>query len=189
MRVRVSRFGAVAAALVCLTATSAGQSPARYKELPKFHQINAGLYRGAQPKDGGLKRLAQLGIKTIVDLRASGDRARAEELEARGLGLRYFNVPFRWYGRPKDEQVERVLEIISRPENQPVFVHCGHGVDRTGLIVAIYRITQEGYTSKQAKSEANRFGMHWWKIGLKNYIRDYYRRRSQRPSETLAPVN
>jgi protein tyrosine/serine phosphatase len=188
MRVKINRFGAIAAAFVCLTATAAGQSDARYKELPKFHEINAGLYRGAQPKAGGLKRLAQLGIKTIVDLRSAGDRARSEEREAHGLGLRYFNVPFKWYGRPTDKQVERVLEIINRPENQPVFVHCGHGVDRTGLIVAVYRITQEGFTSTQAKSEAKRFGMHWWKIGLKNYITEYYLRRTQPPARDLAPA-
>jgi hypothetical protein len=63
MRVKINRLGAIAATLLCLTTTSAGQSNARYKELPKFHEINAGLYHGAQPKAGGLKRLAQLGIK------------------------------------------------------------------------------------------------------------------------------
>jgi tyrosine-protein phosphatase SIW14 len=188
MRVKINRLGAIAATLFCLTTTSAGQSNARYKELPKFHEVNAGLYRGAQPKAGGLERLAQLGIKTIVDLRSAGDRARSEEREAHKLGLRYFNVPLKWYGRPKDEQVERVLEIINRPENQPVFVHCGHGRDRTGLIVAVYRITHDGLTGTQAKSEAKRFGMYWWKFGLKNYIEDYYRRRTQPPAGDLAPV-
>jgi tyrosine-protein phosphatase SIW14 len=188
MRIKITRLGAIAATLLCLTTTSAGQSNARYKELPKFHEINARLYRGAQPKAGGLERLAQLGIKTIVDLRSAGDRARSEGREAYRLGLRYFNVPLKWYGSPKDEQVERVLEIINRPENQPVFVHCGHGRDRTGLIVAVYRITHDGLTGTQAKLEAKRFGMYWWKFGLKNYITDYYRRWTQPPAGDLAPA-
>jgi tyrosine-protein phosphatase SIW14 len=189
MRIKITRLGAIAATLFCLTTTSAGQSDARYKELPKFREVNARLYRGAQPKAGGLERLAQLGIKTIVDLRSAGDRARSEGREAHRLGLRYFNVPLKWYGRPKDEQVERVLEIINRPENQPVFVHCGHGRDRTGLIVAVYRITHDGLTGTQAKAEAKRFGMYWWKIGLKNYIEDYYRRWTQPPAVDLAPAD
>lgn len=189
MRIKITRLGAIVAAIFCLTTVSAGQSNARYKELPRFHEVSPTLYRGAQPKAGGLKRLAQLGIKTIVDLRSAGERARSEEQEAHGLGLRYFNVPLKWYGRPKDEQVERVLEIINRAENQPVFVHCGHGRDRTGLIVALYRITHDGLTGRQAKSEARRFGMFWWKFGLKDYIEDYYRRRIQPPALDLAPAS
>lgn len=189
MRVKLSRFGAVAAALICLAATGVAQSEARYKGLPEFHQVNANLYRGAQPKQGGLRRLAELGIKTIVDLRGAGDRARAEEHEARALGLRYYNAPISWHGRPQDEQVERVLRIITAPENQPVFVHCAHGVDRTGLIVAIYRVARDGWTSAQAKAEAKRFGMHWWKFGLKDYIHDYYRRRTQSAGKILTPLN
>ena len=188
MRVTIDQLATITAALFCLTTTGAGQHNARYKELPKFHEVNARLYRGAQPKTGGLKLLAQLGIKTIVDLRSAGDRARSEEREAHALGLRYFNVPLKWYGRPKDVQVERVLEIINRPENQPVFVHCGHGRDRTGLIVAVYRITNDGLTGTQAKTEAKRFGMFWWKFGLKNYITDYYRRRTQPPARNLSPA-
>jgi protein tyrosine phosphatase (PTP) superfamily phosphohydrolase (DUF442 family) len=187
MRVRLSKFIAVAIAIVCLAGTGVAQSEAGYKGLPKFHKVNAGLYRGAQPKSEGLRRLAELGIKTVVDLRRAGDRARAKEREAHALGLRYYNVPLKWYGRPKDEQVKRVLEIINAPENQPVFVHCAHGVDRTGLIVAVYRIAQDGWTSAQAKREAKRFGMHWWKFGLKNYIRDYYKRLSRGTGETLTP--
>jgi len=48
---------------------SAAQSAASYKELPNFHQVSDKLYRGAQPLNGAARKLAELGVKTIINLR------------------------------------------------------------------------------------------------------------------------
>ena len=175
MKTRVARYLPAGIISVSLFITAAAQNTS-FKELPNFHEVNSQLYRGAQPRRGGLKRLAQLGIRTIVNLRESNDLARAEEAEASAAGLRYFNVPFKRTGRPTDEQVARVLSIISDTDNQPVFVHCHYGEDRTGTVIAVYRIAHDGWTSERAKAEANQYGMHPWEIGMKNYIHDYYER-------------
>ncbi len=82
-----------------------------------------------------------------------------------GHGLRYFNVPTGRLGRPSDERIESVLAIINASENQPVFVHCRRGADRTGTVIAIYRIEHDGWTSERAKAEANHYGMGFWHIG------------------------
>src|SRR5215813_288194 len=176
MRIKIPRcFAAVA--LACITIAAVAQNEPAYKELPNFHVVNEHLYRGAQPRTDGIKKLASLGVKTIINLRDDDERARAEAAEARAAGLRYFNVPFDTLSRPSDEKVDRVLAIIEAPENQPVFVHCRRGADRTGTIVAIYRITHDGWTSDRAKDEANHYGMAFWEVGMKDYIRDYYKRR------------
>jgi protein tyrosine/serine phosphatase len=146
-----------------------------YTELPNFHAVNARLYRGGQPRADGLRRLAALGVKTVINLRDDDERARAEEKEAKAAGLRYFNVPLGRLGRPKDTEVEHVLALIDAPENGVVFVHCAKGQDRTGTVVAVYRITHDGWTSEQAKREANHYGMKFWQNGMKDYISDYYR--------------
>ena len=161
------------------------QERSGHQKLPKFHQVNNKLYRGAQPKKGDLQEIANLGIMTVVNLRGKGEGVLQEEQEARRKGLRYFNVPFERAGRPRDADIERVLSIINTPEYQPVFVHCKQGVDRTGTVIAIYRITHDGWTSKEAKEEANRYGMHPWEIGMKNYIHDFYLRHAkQKQSDT-----
>jgi protein tyrosine/serine phosphatase len=178
MKPRVARTFPPIIILFCLVFAAVAQDsvPTADQELPNFHQVNSQLYRGAQPRRGGFKRLAQLGIKTVINLRAGDDTSHAEEREARGAGLRYFGLPFKRTGRPTDEQIARALSIINDPENQPVFVHCKLGEDRTGTVVAIYRIVHDGWTSERAKAEANRIGMHPWEVGMKTYIHDYHQR-------------
>jgi tyrosine-protein phosphatase SIW14 len=176
----LARTSAAALMLAMLASVALAQSEARYTELPNFHQVNPQLYRGAQPRAGGIRKLAQLGIRTIINLRGADEHTQAEQREAESLGLRYFAVPLAGLHRPSDEQVERVLALINASANQPVFVHCRHGEDRTGLIIAVYRITHDGWTGEQAKTEAKRYGMSWTQIGMKDYISDYYRDRKRK---------
>ncbi|MCM3903584.1 MAG: tyrosine-protein phosphatase [Pyrinomonadaceae bacterium] len=176
MRTRATQVFALMAMLVLLGAPVRSQQERQYKELPNFHKVNDMVYRGAQPRSGGLELLKQLGIKTAVNLRDDDDRAKQEEASARVAGLQYFNFPFARWGRPQDKEMEQVLSIINNPANQPVFVHCKHGADRTGVVVAVYRITHDGWTSGQAKAEAKRYGLKPWQLGMKDYIHDFYQR-------------
>ena len=150
----------------------------QYKELPNFQKVNDRLYRGAQPSRGGIKKLADLGINTIINLRGEDENVHTAKKEAEALGLRYYSIPMGGLSRPSDEAVERVLAIIKAPENGIVFVHCKHGADRTGTVIACYRISQEGYTAEKAQAEAKKYGMSWVQFGMKGYIGDYYRKRS-----------
>ncbi|MBC7909805.1 MAG: tyrosine-protein phosphatase [Pyrinomonadaceae bacterium] len=165
-----------AASVLLLLLASATAAQTQYTELPNFYQINENLYRGAQPKSGGIEKLVELGIKTIINLRDDDERALSEGREAQAAGLRYFNVPLARQARPTDAQVEQVLSLINAAENQPVFIHCKRGSDRTGTIIAVYRIEHDGWMEEEAREEAERHGMFWWKIQMKSYIRGYVRR-------------
>jgi protein tyrosine phosphatase (PTP) superfamily phosphohydrolase (DUF442 family) len=160
-------------ALILLPTNAPAQDATSYTELPRFQQVSERLYRGAQPRDGGLTKLRELGINTIINLRGASARTRAQEAEARALGLNYFNVALPNWGRPQDARVQRILEIISAPENGRVFVHCRTGVDRTGTIVALYRMTREGWSSNDALTEAKRSGMHRIQFWMRDYTEDY----------------
>jgi len=147
----------------------------RYSELPNFHQVNEHLYRGAQPGKGGMKKLAELGMRTVVNLRGEADLSRKEQTDAAAQGLRYFSIPMPGLSRPTDQQVTQVMKIIDAPENWPVFIHCQHGSDRTGTIVACYHISHDGWTVDRSITEARGYGMSWVEFGMRNYIGDYYR--------------
>ena len=173
---RLSRLRILSVAVMLLMATASAPSRAARKEvLPNFHKVNEQLYRGAQPLPSGMKQLAALHIKTVINLRGEDERTRDEEVEARAAGLRYFSVPLPGFGRPSDEQVNRVLAIINDSQNWPVFVHCHHGEDRTGTIIAVYRISHDGWSAEEARKEAKRYGMSRFQFKMKDYINDYAR--------------
>ena len=179
---RLNRLVVCALLLLGAVTVARGQeakaSKPRYEELPNFGRVNERLYRGGQPAKGGINKLAALGVNTIINLRDDDQRASTEAEQAKLAGLRYFNVPFRRLGRPTDSQINEVLSLIDAPENGVVFVHCRRGADRTGTVIAIYRISHDNWTDQEAKREAESFGMSFWQRGMKDYISDYFRDRS-----------
>ena len=188
MRTRITSTTTLAI-LFCIASFTVAQDSQtlRYRELPNLHEVNSSLYRGGQPKKGGLQILKQIGIKTIISLRDDDEQAKAEQAEARTIGLGYYNVPLSSFNRPRDKTVAEVLKLIDTSENQPVFVHCERGSDRTGTIIAIYRIEHDGWTSEQAKAEAKRYGLGFWQVAMKDYIHDYYQHRNNPKNAAASP--
>jgi protein tyrosine/serine phosphatase len=104
----------------------------------RFAQVDAHLYRGGQPTAEQVRRLHDLGVRTIICLRTSP--SREEEAAARALGMRFVNLPFRAsFNVPDGNKLRQIVAAIeSSPD--PVYVHCAQGRDRTSLIVALYRV-------------------------------------------------
>jgi len=144
--------------------------------LPNLHRVNSSLYRSAQPTKEGFALLGtqtslvkgDQPIRTIVSLRAFNDD---EPLVPANFKLRLEQIRFKtWH--PEDEDVVKFLRIVTTPSLQPVLVHCQHGSDRTGTMVAIYRIAYEGWTKAQAIDEMinGGFGFHPMWQNLLRYI-------------------
>ncbi len=153
----------------------ANQTLAQTKDMPNLFKINDNFYRGGQPTENGLAELKKLGIKTIINLRTTGKDVSEEEVAAKKLGLNFINVPLNNWLKPKNSEVESVLKLINNEQNQPVYLHCKRGSDRTGTIVAAYRIKFQNWTGEQAVKEAKTFGFGWWQFWMKDYIQNYYR--------------
>ncbi len=137
-----------------------------------FGKINDHLYRGAEPHAVGVENLKQLGVATIIDLRMPGEISPEERATARANGITYTNVPLKGLGRPADDQITRVLSIIET-SSAPVFVHCEHGCDRTGTVIACYRLSHDHWTLDAAITEANLYGMSGLEHGMRSFIADY----------------
>ena len=145
------------------------------QDLPNFSQVNANLYRGAQPSENGVRELARMGVKTIINLRGEDKNALREKEWARRAGIKFIAVNLNNWFKPKTADIENIIREIDAAENQPVFVHCKRGADRTGTVVAVYRISHDNSTAKEANDEAKKFGFGWWQFWMKDYIGDYYR--------------
>jgi protein-tyrosine phosphatase len=80
----------------------------------------------------------------------------------------YFNVPMKGVVAPTKEQIARVLALLDSQDL--VFIHCKRGADRTGAVIACYRIAHDRWERKQALNEAKSLGMAWDQMGLKHYV-------------------
>jgi len=148
----------------------------RDKDLPNFRQINENLFRGGQPSAEGLRRLAEMGVKTVVSLRDTQSKVLREKRLAEEYGLRFINLRLSNWFASKDEEIHKIIETIRDPAHHPVFVHCKRGADRTGTVVAVYRMLVDGWTATDANREAKTHGIGWWQVWMKDYIKAYYRR-------------
>ena len=125
--------------------------------LKNLHQVSPEVYRSAQPSNKDLRVLCeQLGVKSVLTLRNWND----DKDEAKDLPLTLYRVSME-----ADEvdpvKVAQALKIISEAP-KPILIHCWHGSDRTGLMVAAYRITTQGWDPTQATDELinGGFGYH-----------------------------
>ncbi|HNQ50996.1 MAG TPA: tyrosine-protein phosphatase [Candidatus Omnitrophota bacterium] len=131
-----------------------------FVDIPAFAQVTDTIYRGGAPKPAGYERLQSLGIQSILNLSQDTKQVGQEEPWARARGIEFYNIPIDLYVRPSDEQALRFLEIVLKTAKRPLFIHCEDGRDRTGTMVALYRVAAEGWTIKQAYTEARKIG-YW----------------------------
>lgn len=102
----------------------------------------------------GRRKLAQLGIRQVIDLRSPFDRRIGGRDRLRGTGATRLSVPIDGAPRTFDPRALTLQEIyetvLSRHQSDlgrvirtvastdgPVLVHCTAGKDRTGLVVAL----------------------------------------------------
>jgi tyrosine-protein phosphatase SIW14 len=167
----VRQYGA-ALLVVCSVAVSALAKP--NVQIDNFGRINENYYRGAQPETTDYADLAALGIKTVIDLTRDG-RADEQPLVEKN-GMKFFRIPLTTSDRPSQADVTQFLKLVTNPANFPVYVHCQGGRHRTGIMTAVYRMTQDGWTADQAYSEMKKFKFEGFPghPALKKFVYDYF---------------
>ena len=166
---------AIAASLViALSAVAAaGESPRdqRWAEpitldgVPNLHRITPTLYRSEQPTPLGFRNLEKLGIRTVINLRAFN----SDDAEVRGTSLRTEHVKILTWN-VGDAQVIDVMRMLRNTANGPFLIHCQHGADRTGLMSAMYRVLEQGWSVDDALAEL-RDGGYGYHAVWKNILR------------------
>lgn len=134
-----------------------------------FHQVDAHVYRGGQPTAQGFKNLAKFGIRTIIDLRGASN-ARLEQKLVEGDGMHYVSIPMAGLTAPTDQQIATVFAILNDPSAWPIFVHCKRGADRTGTVIACYRVAHDHWDNQKALTEARMNGMSRIERAMMHYI-------------------
>lgn len=151
-------FQALAIGLLCLPACrnttgpaarpSTWATPVALNGLPNLHRVSPTLYRAAQPTAEGLAAFAQLGGRSVVNFRESDTDKKA--IAPTGLA-------YAWHPTAAAEvsldDVQWFLRYANDPAHQPLLVHCKHGADRTGVMIAAYRIVIEDWSKQDAIAE------------------------------------
>ena len=174
IRNRVCRVCAVVAATaLCLgpisTAAAGKHGDADSRDIPRtiaqrarvpgvsnFGEVTPTLFRGAQPTERGFENLSKMGVAIVVDLREGGEVQR-EEKEVTALGMKFVAISWNCT-EPKDAYFAKFLTLLRDNPDKKVFVHCHAGVDRTGMMVASYRMAEQGWTSEESMREMKDFG-------------------------------
>lgn len=136
--------------------------------IPNFAIVNSGgVYRGGQPNspDGWsyLKNIKK--IITVVKLNPETPDESDEEAKRLGMTVIEARLPpqsfSEWGNKPDKDNIRKAINALMDESKWPIFVHCTHGQDRTGLIIAMFRVIHDGYSKDEAFEEMIKLGFGW----------------------------
>ena len=154
--------------------------------IPNLHVVAPGLLRGAQPSTECLRLLKESGVATVVNLRNEDVLVAQEADIVRGLGMNYVSIPLNVFERPSSQAIEKFLAVVTNSKNQPIYVHCQYGEDRTGAMCAIYRMRVEGWDVDRAYYEMLVNGFKPMLTQLSQAVFDFGIAKGDKPSQSVA---
>jgi tyrosine-protein phosphatase SIW14 len=159
------------------TGTPGHMIPQRQKVagLQGFGEITPTLFRGGRPTQEGFACLAKMGVSIVIseegkykDLRKPVER----------LGMQYVSIAWEC-SFPRDHTFAKFLQLLRDNPGKKVFVYCHYGDDRTGMMVAAYRMAEQGWSAEEAKEEMKAFGFDFFHrricMGLSKYEEEFPR--------------
>jgi len=132
-----------------------------------LYKVNDSIYRSDQPDSLDLTALNNMGVKSLLNL-------RRHHMDAQFMGktdLNLFTVKMNAH-HFTDEQIIEALKVL-KTSPKPLVVHCLHGSDRTGVVLAMYRLVFQNWTKEQALDEFKNggYGFHKIFINIPAYIK------------------
>lgn len=140
---------------------SANQAAQLLKQDANLYRVDEKLYRSEQLRYEDKTAIAEHNIKSIVNLRFF-KRKTDMKVFADNSNINLINKPLlTWKIKPRD-LAEVLWEIEQQQKHGAVLVHCYHGADRTGIVIAMYRVVYQNWTLEDAKAEMQQggFGYH-----------------------------
>jgi len=136
-------------------------SPLTIGATPKVSTYNNKVFFAGQPAKADLKTFAEMGIKTVINLRTPPEVQGLEfdeKATVETAGMTYINVPMGRQLLPKSELEELFATIDTARESGPVLIHCASS-NRVGAVWGAYRGLKQGLSADDAIAEAKAAGM------------------------------
>ena len=169
-----SLFFALALALNFTFTASTANAKSEVEDLPNLFKMNDYVYRGGRPTLAGMLQLKKMGVTTILNVENDEQAVAIDKDLAKQAGLRWVSVPFATFKKPSDASVDYVLKMLQDRSLGPIYLHCKHGRDRTGMLMGLYRVEVDGWDSHVAYKEMKDRGFRTliWTLN------SYYKKRS-----------
>jgi tyrosine-protein phosphatase SIW14 len=158
-------------AITLAVASASHASPTPPAGLPNFGAVDPGIYRGAAPTDAGLQTLKKMGVQTVIDLRISPKLVKKESAEVKQLGMTFVNLPM-GADPPTAKETQTFLALAGQAGLHPIYVHCQYGADRTGVMVGLYRRTNDHWSYDRTYAEMRHYGFKPWYTKLAALVKD-----------------
>ncbi len=153
-------LAAVLASILILCAPQAAWAGDSNNGLPNFGHVTDNLFRGAQPSGAGFSALHEMGVSIVVDFRDERDQIASEQSQVEAMGMKFVSIPWSGHDEPRSAQVAQFLDLVHANPQAKIFVHCKAGKDRTGVMVAAYRIAVERKPLSDAVAEMHQYKYH-----------------------------
>lgn len=138
-------------------------SPITFAQIDNFHNVVPGIDRSGRPTSEEVSWVADNSYRSLLNLEAGNisqkpSYVKDEEQQAAQEGLQFFHIPMHPTQGPTKDQIDQAHAILLDPKNQPILVHCHYGKDRTGMVIAAYRMKYQGWTYGEAVKEMKSYG-------------------------------
>jgi tyrosine-protein phosphatase SIW14 len=159
-RSQVWLFSCLFAVTLFFGTSSCWSQDQQHSGLPNFGVVSDALFRGAQPSSTGFASLKHMGVGIVVNFREEADETSKEKSQVEALGMKYVGIPWSGNADPSNAQIVQFLDLVRANPTTKIFVHCKAGADRTGTMVAAYRVAMDHKTVADALSEMHSFHYH-----------------------------
>ncbi len=144
------------------------------KTTYNFREATPTIYRSGLVSKEAVPYLKELGIKTVLTFDNNPKRVAEERKFLEKAGIKSISIPWSGWDDPNNETIREIHKIMESPDNQPILVHCKHGQERTGVVMATWRISRQNWNVDQAYGEMKACGFRPFQYGhLKKYVYNF----------------
>jgi uncharacterized protein (TIGR01244 family) len=157
------RIHIVLVAAGCLTAALATAQQPTKEAVPgvtNFARVETTVACGGATKPEAVPELKKMGFASIINLRLPDEKDAnipAEQAAAQAAGMNFVHIPFSG-SSPDPAAVDRFIDAVTTPANQPAYIHCAGG-NRAAAMWMAKRLVVDKWDTSKATAEAEGLGM------------------------------
>jgi len=128
--------------------------------ITNFNHLESTVACAGAVTPSAVAEIKKMGFTSIINLRQPTEQGAdidGEAAAAKTAGINFFNIPFN-NAAPDNAAVDRFLQTITQPGNQPAFIHCASG-NRAAAMWFVKRVLVDKWDVERAGSEAASLGL------------------------------